>query len=237
MLVDDHPITRMGFASILNAQEGLRVSAEAADCEGALRQLAASRPDLLVTDLSMPGRGGLELIEDSLALYPGLPILVVSLHEEEYQAEKALRAGALGYMMKDAGVEKILEAVWRVLGGEIYLNPALSARLLDFSSRKSQTARTPIENLTERQFQIFKLLGLGLDSKRIARRLRLSFKTVDAHRDQMKRKLKLPDGAALNRRAAHWVKTQAQAESRKSAAEKPALPLAAAPGAAILQPA
>ncbi len=210
MLVDDHPLTREGLAAILNHQPDLRVCCEAGSPAEAMTRLARVQPDLLISDLTMPGRGGIEFLKDVHALQPGLPILVFSMHDEMLFAERALRAGARGYLMKDAGSAKMLEVVRLLLGGQAYVSSAMSARLLDaVTGRRPRGASSPIEKLSDREFEVFQLLGRGQSTKDIARTLHLSPKTVDVHRGRIKEKLQLKDAPSLIHHAVRWVETQA----------------------------
>jgi DNA-binding NarL/FixJ family response regulator len=209
LLVDDHPMMLVGLKTLIDAEPDLMVCAQARDAETALREIPNSRPDLVITDVSMPGRGGLELIKDLKSLHAGLPVLVISMHDEMLHAERALRAGARGYLMKEAGGEKMLEAIRKVLAGQIHVSEQISAKILDvFSSRRPQSIASPIEKLTDREFEIFQLIGQGLGTKAIAQRLNLSSKTIDVHRAHIKEKLELPDATSLVRHAVRWAETE-----------------------------
>ncbi len=209
LLVDDHPFMRAGLAQLIDRQPDLMVCGEAGNAADAARELSKSAVDLVLTDLTMPGRGGLEFIKDLQASRPGLPVLVVSMHDEVIYAERALRAGARGYIMKEAGGENLLLAIRRILSGEVYVSPKMSARILDtFSGRKPRGSSSPIEKLSDREFEIFQLIGQGKSTRDIARQLNLSPKTVDVHRGHIKEKLELKDATALVRHAVRWVEVQ-----------------------------
>jgi DNA-binding NarL/FixJ family response regulator len=209
LLVDDHPFMRAGLAQLLNKQSDLIVAAEAGDAAEAGRELAKQKIDLILTDLTMPGRSGLEFIKDTLALYPDLPILVVSMHDEMLYAERVLRAGGRGYIMKGAGGENLLLAIRQVLSGEVYISPKVSAKIVgQFSARKPRGSSSPIEQLSDREFEVFQLVGHGHSTRDIAERLKLSPKTVDVHRGKIKEKLDLKDATELVRYAVRWVETQ-----------------------------
>jgi DNA-binding NarL/FixJ family response regulator len=209
LVVDDHPMTRAGVALLVGKQPDLEVCGEAGNPAEALGAIPKCHPDLVVTDMTMPGRGGVEFIKDVLALHPRMPILVVSMHDEVIYAERALRAGARGYIMKEAGGEKLLAAVRRVLTGQVYVSEAMSARILDnVSGRKPRGSHSPIEKLSDREFEVFQLIGQGRSTKEIARQLGLSSKTVDVHRSHIKEKLELRDATALVRHAVRWVETE-----------------------------
>ena len=209
LLVDDHPMTRMGLAESINRQADLSVCGEAGSPAEAIALLAKLKPDLLLTDMTMPGRGGIEFLKDVHALVPGLPMLVLSMHDETHYAERALRAGARGYLMKDAGVAKVLEVIRRVLSGQAYVSPAMAARLVDaLAGRRPRGSDSPIAKLSDREFEVFQLLGSGQSTKEIAAGLHLSPKTVDVHRGHLKAKLGVKDAASLLHQAVCWVESQ-----------------------------
>jgi DNA-binding NarL/FixJ family response regulator len=175
------------------------------------------RPDLVVADLSLPGRNGLELIKDLVARHPGLPTLVLSMHDESLYAERAIRAGARGYLMKSAGGRAVLDAIRTVLGGRIHVSRDISDRILESLGRSSSIARLPeaslsgrsnIHGLSDRELEVFQLLGQGMGTRDIAGRLNLSIKTVEAHRASLKTKLKVRDATHLVREAVQWVESQ-----------------------------
>ena len=209
LLVDDHPFMRAGLRQLIDRQPDLFVGGEAGNPSEAFQQLARAVPDLILTDLTMPGRGGLEFLRDIRATHGKVPILVVSMHDEGVYAERALRAGARGYIMKEAGGENLLAALRRVLAGEIYVSPRMSARILDaISTGRPRGSRSPIEQLTDREFEVFQLIGQGKSTRDIAAELHLSPKTVDVHRGHIKEKLGLRDVTALIRHAVRWVETR-----------------------------
>ncbi len=209
LLVDDHPFMRAGLAQLINKQPDLNVCGEAGDPSEAARELASLKVDLILSDITMPGRSGLEFIKDTLALYPQLPILIVSMHDELMYAERVLRAGGRGYIMKGAGGENLLLAIRQVLKGEVYISPRVSAKIVDqFSARKPRGSTSPIEKLSDREFEVFQLVGTGHSTRDIAERLKLSPKTVDVHRGKIKEKLQLKDATELVRYAVRWVETQ-----------------------------
>ncbi len=209
LLVDDHPFMRAGLAQLIDRQPDLAVCGEAGNPAEALATLAKEKPDLILTDLTMPGRSGLEFIKDLLAADAKLSVLVISMHDEVVYAERALRAGARGYIMKEAGGEALLAAIRQVLRGEIYVSPRMSARILEgLSARRPRGSSSPIEKLTDREFEVFQLIGQGKSTRDIADQLHLSTKTVDVHRANIKEKLELTDATALVRHAVRWVEIQ-----------------------------
>ncbi|MBM3852988.1 MAG: response regulator transcription factor [Verrucomicrobia bacterium] len=209
LLVDDHPFMRAGLRQLIDRQPDLVVCGEAGNPTEAFAQLRQTRPELVLTDLSMPGRSGFEFIKDLRAAHPDSVLLVVSMHDEAVYAERVLRAGARGYIMKEAGGENLLAAIRQVLRGEAYVSPRMSARILDaITTRRPRGSQSPIEQLTDREFEIFQLIGHGRSTRDIAAQLHLSPKTVDVHRSNIKGKLALKDSTALIRHAVRWVETQ-----------------------------
>ena len=212
LIVDDHPFMRAGLAQLIDKQPDMQVCGEAGDPAEALRKLAQLQVDLVLTDITMPGRSGIEFIKDVQAIHPKLPMLVVSMHDEVIYAERVLRAGARGYIMKEAGGENLLFAIRQVLAGQAYVSPRVSAKILDdLSGRKPRGSSSPIEKLSDREFEIFQLVGHGKSTREIAKQLGLSPKTVDVHRANIKEKLGLKDATALVRHAVRWVETQGTA--------------------------
>jgi DNA-binding NarL/FixJ family response regulator len=210
MLVDDHPTTREGLSAIINRQADLEVCCEASCPAEAMSALSKGKADLMVTDLTMPGRSGIEFLKDVHAMRPELPMLVLSMHDEMLYAERALRAGARGYVMKDAGSAKLLEVIRRVLSGQSYVSPQMSSRILDaMTGHRPRGSSSPIEKLSDREFEVFQLLGSGKSTKEVAAALHLSPKTVDVHRGRIKEKLQIKDAPSLIHHAVRWVETQA----------------------------
>jgi DNA-binding NarL/FixJ family response regulator len=209
LIVDDHPFMRAGLAQLIEKQPDLQVCGEAGEPSVALRLLDTTPVDLILTDITMPGRSGIEFIKDVQAIHAGMSMLVVSMHDEVIYAERVLRAGARGYIMKEAGGENLLLAIRQVLGGQIYVSPRVAAKILDdFSGRRPRGSSSPIEKLTDREFEIFQLVGQGKSTRDIASQLGLSPKTVDVHRANIKEKLGLKDATALVRHAVRWVESQ-----------------------------
>jgi DNA-binding NarL/FixJ family response regulator len=204
-IVDDHPMFREGLASLVRRETDLTICGEASDAAQALTAIERLKPDLVLIDISLPGRSGLELAKDLRAARPATAVLVISMHDETLYAERVLRAGARGYIMKQEGPEKMLQGIRRVLDGQIYLSSKMSVRILDaFSGQHSRTS-SPISRLTDRELEILQLVGYGRDSRTIAKQLNLSFKTVDAHRSHIKQKLELRNHTELISYAARWV--------------------------------
>lgn len=209
ILVDDHPIVLSGYRAILETQADFQVVATANNAAAAVEMIDKERPDLVITDLNLPGRGGLDLIKDLVAIRSEIKILVISMHDENLWAERALKAGAKGYVMKESDNATMLTAARQVLSGGLYLSPQLSARVLGaFASQRPRGSdSSPLEKLSDREFEVFQLFGQGKTAKEIAAKLNLSPKTVSVHRDHIKEKLDYATSAEMIRQAVRWVET------------------------------
>jgi DNA-binding NarL/FixJ family response regulator len=206
LLVDDHAVLREGLVAQINREPDMIVCGEAEDARGAL--LAAERlvPDLVLADIALPGRNGLELIRDLRALRPNLPVLVLSMHDASHFAERVLRAGGRGYVSKQQNGQQLIAAIRRVLDGQIHVSEDISTRLLDsLSGRHRVWTRSPVEQLTDRELEVFTMIGQAKETKAISKCLGMGVKTVEAHRASIKRKLKLKTGPELSRHAVLWV--------------------------------
>jgi len=200
---------REGLAQLINNEADLMVCGEAGAGREVPELVAKTKPDLLIADISLPDKNGLEVIKDLQALHPGLAVLVISMHDESLYAERVLRAGGRGYVMKQEGGKKIMTAIRQVLSGQIYVSEKMSAKILEsFSGQAAETSRMPMENLSDREFEVLQLMGQGKGTREIAEQLGLSVKTVDAHRANIKRKLSLKTGPELVRYAVRWVEAQ-----------------------------
>ena len=209
LLVDDHRIVLNGYQLLLDAESDLAVCATATSVPEALDAVERARPDLVVTDLSMAGRGGIDLIKDLVALHPELLILVCSMHDETLYAERALRAGAKGYVMKDADGPTFLAAIRRVLDGQLYMSEKLATRVLDaFAGSRQREGHALLEKLSDRELEVFCLFGEGKTAKEIAGQLNLSPKTVSVHRDHIREKLEFHTSAEMIRQAVRFVETE-----------------------------
>ena len=206
LIVDDHPFLRMGLTESLAREPGLRVCGAFGSAEEALTAVEKLVPDVIVADLNLPGKSGLELIKDLTTLRPGLPVIVLSMHDEEMYAERCLRAGGRGYMMKSDGPEKLAAAIRHVLAGGIHASPQISARILaNFSGHKDSQTESPVSRFTDRELEVFECLGTGLSTRNIAKRLHVSAKTVETHRMHIKTKLGITAASELIAYAARWV--------------------------------
>jgi len=209
LLVDDHPTMREGLIRVIEREDDLTVCGEAESIQRALEMIEASKPDIAVVDISLGGQNGIELIKDIKIRYSQLPVLVHSMHDESVYAERSLRAGAKGYISKKEPPQKLLQAIREVLQGEISLSEAMTRHILHAVGADRPDRKTsPFRELSDREFEVFELTGQGLGTKEIAGALRLSEKTVQAHRDHIRQKLDLPDGRSLTRFAIRWVESQ-----------------------------
>ena len=208
-IVDDHPVFREGLVRIAAAVPGLVVCGEADNARDAFDAISKLNPDLVLMDINLPGKSGLELLQDVHAMRPELPVLVISMHDEQLYAERVLRAGGRGYIMKQEGPEKMRVAITKVLNGQVYASERTAAAILDALSRPRSSASTStVGKLTDRELEILRLTGQGKDNRAIAQELHISLKTVDTHRGHIKEKLGLKNGTELIHYAVRWVGEQ-----------------------------
>jgi DNA-binding NarL/FixJ family response regulator len=207
LLVDDQPILREGFAHLLDQEQDLKVCGQADSAAGALKAITALRPDLVTVDVVLKGMNGIELVKQIRALHPMLPVLVLSMLDEVLFAERALRAGAKGYVMKQAPTEEVKGAIRRLLRGGRYLSPRMQERILENLSTGGRVA-PGIESLSDRELEVFQLIGSGCATRQIAQQLRLSVKTIETYRAHIKEKLKLANGMELIRMAVETTSEQ-----------------------------
>lgn len=198
-LVDDHPIVRNGVASIINGEADLEVVGQAGNSSEAIKAIMSAAPDITLLDVSLQDEDGINLAKELLAHLPGLPILMFSMHDETVYAERCLRTGARGYLMKQEPSATLLAAIRHILDGEVYLSPRMSATVLQRRSQGNKAHLTPMERLTSRELEIFRMLGGGDSVRDIAEKLSLSNKTVEAHREHIKEKLGIRTSAELLR--------------------------------------
>ena len=208
-IVEDHPITRRGLVELINHESDLTVCGEADMAARALEQIKALKPELALVDITLPRKSGLVLIKDIRLWVPGVYVLVLSLHDENLYAERVLKAGGHGYIMKNEGGEKLLDAIRHVLRGEMYVSESVSRRIVEtFAGRRKEAGDATLGRLTEREFEVFQLIGQGLPTAEIGQRLHLSPKTIDSHRLHIKEKLQLRSLPELMRYAVRWAATE-----------------------------
>ena len=209
-VVDDHPVFRDGLVRIVGRVPGLEVCGEADNAMQAFDGISKLNPDLVLMDIGLPGKSGLELLQDVHAINPALPVLVISMHDETLYAERVLRAGGRGYIMKQEGPEKITEAIIKVLSGQVYASAQTAATILDALSRPRSAASSTsaVGKLTDRELEVLRLTGQGKDNHQIAQELHISLKTVDTHRSHIREKLGLKNGTELVHYAVRWAGDQ-----------------------------
>ena len=205
-IVDDHPIVREGLITIINHDKDLAVCGEADEPQEALKAISELRPDVVIVDITLKNSDGIELTKSIKARYPKLPVIVLSIHDESVYAERALRAGAQAYLMKEVVSENIVTAIRTVLSGEIYVSNKMGKKFLHkLAGSKVDTNSTPIDSLSDRELEIFRLIGQGYKPSKIAKSMHLSVKTVETYRARIKEKLNLADADELLRYAIRWV--------------------------------
>jgi DNA-binding NarL/FixJ family response regulator len=205
-IVDDHPVVRDGLITLINHQQDLKVCGEAGDAAQTLKSISELKPDVVIVDIGLKSSDGLELTKSIKAQYPRLPVIVLSIHDESVYAERALRAGAQAYLMKEVVSENIITAIRTVLSGEIYVSNTMAKKLLrKLAAGKTHTIIAPIDSLSDRELEIFRLIGQGYKPSKIARSMHLSVKTVETYRARIKEKLNLTDASELLRYAIEWV--------------------------------
>jgi len=209
VIVDDHPIVRQGLAELINHEQELTVCGHAEDAHEALAIIKESEPDMVIVDISLKETSGMELIKDIKAQYPNLPVLALSMHDESLYAERALRAGAKGYIMKVEATENVVTAIRKVLSGQIYVSDRMAAKMVrKLVGGRSQVGVSVIESLSDRELEVFQLVGRGFGTRQIAERLHLSVKTIETYRAHIKEKLNLADSSELLQYAIQWVSSQ-----------------------------
>ncbi len=209
IIVDDHPSMRKGLAQLINQESDLQTCGEAGNIPEALLVIESLKPDIVMVDLVLKDASGLDLIKDLKKNFPSLPILVLSMQNESVYAERALRAGARGYIMKEETTENVVEALRQVLRGEVYLSDKMSKRILNmFAGGRKEKAGSPVESLSDRELEVFKFIGQGHQPREIAQKLHLSVKTIESYREHIKVKLSLESAAELTQTAIQWMQSQ-----------------------------
>lgn len=210
-LVDDHPIVREGLGLLIDREPDLMVCGEADGAPSALQGIARVRPDLMVIDLSLEGPDGLELLKMVRATEPGMPVLILSMHDESIYAERSLRAGANGYIMKQEATKRVLVAIRRILEGKVYLSERLTNKVLEqFVHGAGKTQGNPLGNLSDRELEVYRLIGAGHGTRQIADELHVSVKTVESYQAHIKEKLSLKNAREL---VQHAIETTLTAKS------------------------
>lgn len=205
LLVEDHPVVRRGLAALIDDEQDLVVCGEAEDSKQASDLVRSLRPDVVILDISLGAENGLELIRTLHSEHPELPILALSMHDESLYAERAIRAGAMGYIMKKEAMDRVMEAIRQVLTGELSLSTRITSRIVrKLVHRPGTDSASPLESLSDREFQVFGLIAEGIGPTEIAERLGVSVKTIETHREHVKTKLNLRNASELTRFALKW---------------------------------
>ena len=205
VVIDDHPVLRQGIAQLIREQEDFQVVGEADDTRKAITVVQQTKPDGIVLDVTLKGASGIEAAKDIKAIYPRAKILMLSMHDENIYASRALKAGASGYIMKQEPPEKVLFALRKVMNGDVYVSEQYGARLLsNLASGRGDAATSPVDSLSDRELEVFSLIGQGLGTRAIAERLSLSVKTIESHRAHIKEKLNLESATELVHYAIQW---------------------------------
>lgn len=207
-IVDDHPILRQGLTQLINQEADLSVCGEAEETNAALEAITALRPNIVIVDIVLKMIDGIDLVKKIRMQDEKLRILVLSMHDESLYAERALRAGANGYIMKQEAADQVVRAIRRVLGGEIYVSDKIGSKLLQRIVHRRAAGDSPIDNLSDRELEVFRLIGRGYRTRQIAETLHVSVKTIESYREQIKHKMKLRDATELLQHAIQWVHGQ-----------------------------
>ncbi len=209
IIVDDHPIVRQGLAQLINQESDLHVCGQAEDAHEAMRIIKTENPDLAIVDLSLKETSGMELIKDIKIQYPHLPVLTLSMHDEAVYAERALRAGAKGYIMKQEATEKVITAIRQVLTGKVYISDGMAARMVTkLVAGPTEVGISLVDRLSDRELEVFRLIGEGYGTREMADKLHLSVKTIETYRAHIKEKMALQDANELLRSAIQWVSAE-----------------------------
>ena len=215
LVVDDHPIVREGLAQMINREPDLWVCGDAANMQRALQLIEALRPDILIVDISLDGPDGLDLLKHIRAQDPGLPVLILSMHDESIYAERALRAGANGYIMKQEATDNVLDALRRILNREVYVSPRIANKMLQqfVGGNGTDKRHSSLDDLSDRELEVLRLIGAGHGTRQIAEELHLSVKTVETYQAHLKEKLALRNSRELVQYATRWTMRSRAAEA------------------------
>jgi DNA-binding NarL/FixJ family response regulator len=213
LIIDDHPILREGLAQLINQQKDLTMGGQAGTSLEALQLIEKEKFDLVILDISLHGCSGIELLKDIKARKPALPVLILSMHDENIYAPRALKAGAIGYIMKQEGPDAVLHCVRSALNGNVCVSRGLQGKLLNQMAGGKPTLSSPVEALSDRELEIFNLIGQGFGTRDIAVKLNLSIKTVETHRAHIKEKLGLKTATELVHQAIQWTQSQPEVQT------------------------
>ena len=209
VIVDDHPIVRQGLAQLIEQEDDLHICGQAEDAHEAIRAIRELNPNLVIVDISLRTSSGIDLIKDIKAQFPALPVLTLSMHDEALYAERALRAGARGYIMKQEAPEEVVTAIRRVLAGTTYVSQGMAAKMVNkIVAGPGEKNASPVDRLSDRELEVFRLIGEGYGTREMAEKLYLSVKTIETYRAHIKEKLNLQDANELLRAAIRWANAQ-----------------------------
>ncbi len=216
LIIDDHPLLLQGIAALIKGQKDFTVCGEISDSKLAISTVQKTNPDVIILDLSLNGTNGIEVLKNLKVQFPKIKVLILSMHDETVYAPRALRAGALGYIMKQEPPENVIAALRKVLTGQVYISEKMGAKLLNSFSGKRDALGSPMETLSDRELEVFNLLGQGTGTRDIALKLHLSVKTIESHRAHIKEKLNLESGAQLVRHAIQWASSESMSSNTAS---------------------
>jgi DNA-binding NarL/FixJ family response regulator len=220
LIVDDHPLLRRGIAALIAAEKDFTVCGEVSDARQVIGVIEKTHPDIVLLDIALNGSSGIEVLKNIRVQFPKLTVLILSMHDETIYAPRSLRAGASGYVMKQQAPEKVISAIRKTLNGQVALSAEMEGRLLNrFTGKQDATLTSPIDVLSDRELEVFDLLGQGSGTAAIAEKLHLSVKTIESHRAHIKEKLNLQSATELVRHAIQWVSSEAGAPERLLAGE------------------
>lgn len=205
LIVDDHPIVREGLTELLKRESWIEIGGEAANADAAMKALREKEIDVAIVDLVLPGLSGIELIRNIQSEFDDLPVVVLSMHDEQFYAERALRAGARGYVMKEEASERIVEAIRQVHQGELFVSDGIAKKMLFRIVTGEGNDSHPVHRLSDRELEVFQLIGQGFSTRKIAELLHLSIKTIESYRANIKSKLDLKNASELMQHAVKWV--------------------------------
>ena len=206
LIIDDHPIVRQGLARLIEHENDLEVCGQADDAPAAMRAIKKLNPDIAIVDITLKETNGMELIKDIKVQYPNLPILTLSMHEESLYAERALRAGAKGYIMKQQATDNVIDAIRRVLNGQVYISDEMAAKMVrKLVNGRPDAGASPLDSLSDRELEVFLLIGKGHGTRQISEKLHLSIKTIETYRSHIKEKLNLVDASELLQYSIQWA--------------------------------
>ncbi len=206
LIIDDHPIVRQGLARLIEHEDDLEVCGQADDAPAAMKAIRKQNPDIAIVDITLKETNGMELIKDIKVQYPSLPVLTLSMHDESLYAERALRAGAKGYIMKQQATDNVIDAIRKVLNGQVYISDEMAIKMVrKLVNGRPDAGASPLDSLSDRELEVFLLIGKGHGTRQISEKLHLSVKTIETYRSHIKEKLNLVDASELLQYSIQWA--------------------------------